>query len=507
MKKIFLLLGVSIALALTSCDSFLDINQDPNSPSQENVTSSLIFPGVEMNLAASYGDYLRITGGYLAQQYAQDFGTSNYIDYSQFSVTAVRSSTTYTQLTAKVLLNLETVRTKAKASEEWGTYLAATTLRDFTYQALVDAYGETPYTEALDASNLSPKYDEGQTIYDGILTELNDALAKATPSSTVCANFLFGTTTDPDGTTATEKWIRFAKALKLRILMRESNVKDVHADLAALITENNFPTADVSYANCWTDNVGKASPFYQEEYAPYFGSTQINVIANIAYMSTLQSSKDGRLTYAFAKSDDNAYTGGVSGTNMSHTTKYKSDYWCRPVFKYNMPVFMITLSEIEFFKAEYYARYGSATDAETHYKAAIDASFATTGSTGAADIYTTQYPYDQAKYKEVIGIQKWIALGMTNNFEAWCEARRLGYPAFGTITGNDISNEGDTYTPTVYVPGTFYQPISVNSDLNGKKILLQRFMYPESSTSRNSNAPANKLGSVPVFWAVQPYKF
>ena len=102
-----------------------------------------------MNLAASYGDFLRIVGGYFAQQYAQIFGTSNYVDYSSLKCLH-RSSGTYTQLTTRTLKNLETIRQQAEGTEEWGTYLAATTLRVFTYQVLVDAYGEVPYTEALD---------------------------------------------------------------------------------------------------------------------------------------------------------------------------------------------------------------------------------------------------------------------------------------------------------------------------------------------------------------------
>ena len=102
-----------------------------------------------------------------------------------------------------------------------------------------------------------------------------------------------------------------------------------------------------------------------------------------------------------------------------------------------MPVNLITVSEIEFFKAEYYARYGTSADAESHYKAAIEASFTSAGlsAADATDIYTNYYPWDNANYAKLIGIQKWIALGGTNNFEAWCEMRRLKYPAFGTVTG------------------------------------------------------------------------
>ncbi len=275
MKKIIFLVTI-IILGMTSCEDYLGINQDPNAPSEGNITPSIILPGAEMNLAASYGDFMRIVGGYFAQQYAQDFGTSNYLDYSRFNMSAVRSSGSYSQLFTRTLKNLEIIRKQAEGTEEWGTYLAATTLRVFTYQVLVDAYGELPYTEALDKANLSPEYDDGKTIYDGILNELNVALENVSASDVVCTIFLFGTSTAGE-------WIQFANALKLKLLMRMSNIEDVQSQLAALIQENNFPASDVAYDDIWADEPGKANPFYQEEYATYFGSTQVNVVANLAF--------------------------------------------------------------------------------------------------------------------------------------------------------------------------------------------------------------------------------
>jgi hypothetical protein len=493
MKKIFIILFI-VALGITSCDSYLDINQDPNSPSESNVDASMIFPGAEMNLAASYGNFLRITGGYFAQHYVQLFGTSNYLDYSRFIMSATRSSSTYTQLTTRCLQNLETIRKQSSSSEEWGTYLAATTLRAFTYQILVDTYGETPYTEGLDVGNLTPKYDDGLTVYQGILEELDDALSKAVASDLVCTNFLFGNPTAAD-------WIKLANALKLKILMRMSDVQNVQSALATVITENNFPAADVSWAGIWSDESGKANPFYQEEFATYFGSTQKNIAANIALVGTMQGSDDARLAKYFNKNTSGVYTGGVSGTHFSTSATYVSSYWCPPIASYDMPVHLITKAEVEFFLAEYYARYGSSADAKKHYEDAIEASFATAGATGASDIYTTRYPWNNANYKQLIGIQKWIALSGTNNFEAWCEVRRLKYPAFGSITGNDIYNEStDAYTPSVYIPGTLYTPIFCNTEL-GSGNLLQRFKYAESSANRNGNTPDQKNGTVPVFWA------
>jgi hypothetical protein len=492
MKKIISLLA--IILGLSSCEQYLDINKDPNSPSEENVSSSMIFPAAEMNLAASYGNFLRIISGYYAQHYAQNFGTSNYVDYSQFRMSATRSSSNYTQLYARTLKNLETVRQQAEAAEEWGTYLAATTLRAFTFQVLIDAYGETPYTESLDVENISPAYDDGETVYNGILAELNTALSNAAPSDLVCTNFLFGTT-------SAGEWIKFAKALKLKLLMRVSNVKNVQSELAALIAENDFPTSDVAWDDCWANETGKANPFYQEEYATYFGSNQVNVIANLAYIQTLTASNDGRVSAFFETNTSGNYTGGVSGTNFSTSATYRAPYFCRPVFAYNTPVYLITVSEIEFFLAEYHARYGTSGDAETHYQAAIEASFASAGATGASNIYTTAYPWNNANYAQLIGIQKWVALGGINNFEAWCEMRRLKYPAFGTVTGENIYNMAtDAYNPNLYVAGTLYTPIQYNTDLGAGKV-LQRLRYAESSSSRNSNTPANKGDATPVFWA------
>ena len=92
-------------------------------------------------------------------------------------MSATRSSGTYTQLTSRTQKNLQLVRDIAKEKQNWGDYLAATVLRAFTYQTLVDCYGEVPYTEALDVSNPTPKYDDGQTIYAGILSELDEALS------------------------------------------------------------------------------------------------------------------------------------------------------------------------------------------------------------------------------------------------------------------------------------------------------------------------------------------
>ena len=458
-----------------------------------------------MNLAGSYGDYLRITGGYYAQYYCQTFGTSNYLDYSQFSQSATRSSSTYTQLNARVLKNLQLVRNYAEQHEEWGDYLAATVLRAFTYQTLVDCYGEVPYTEALDATNPTPNYDSGETVYKGIIAEIDDALSKAKATDRVCTNFLF------PGETA-DSWIKFANALKLKIYSRMGGSD---AQIGAIIAENNLPTADISYKGCWSSESGAMSPFYAEEFATNWGSTQVNVVANIAIIGSMQikdsegavAYEDPRLAKFFEKNGSGNYTGGISGTNFSTSSSYKSAYWCRPVASFDMPVYMITLAEIDFFIAEYYARTGKADYAASYYNSANALSIKAAGynDIDAANLamdFEKQWPFDASNYKKSIGIAKWIAMAGLNPFEGYCELRRLKYPTFGSIKGSDMYNETDdaSYKPNLYKAGTLYTPIKVYGPV-GDNQLLQRWPYAESSSARNSNTPNFPGYTTPIFWA------
>lgn len=503
MKKLAIISAIILGLGMTSCDSYLDINQDPNSPTEENMTTSIMLPAAEMGIAATYGNLLRIPAGYFAQHYAHMFGTSNYVDYSQFEMSPVRSGSAYSQINRVGLKNLQTILALAEKNEEWGTYLAATTLRCFAIQALVDCYGSIPYTEALDISNPSPKYDEGKDIYAGILAELDEALSKASASDPVATNFLY------QGEKAGE-WIKFANALKLKIMSREVGaVPEVENKIGALIAEGNFPEEDVAYTDCWGNETGQMNPYYSEEFSTAFGSTQINVTANMAIMSTmLQKNADGDVVYEdprlpafFDKNSNGEYVGGVSGTNFSTSGNYKAAYWCRPAMKYNSPVYLIQVAEVEFFIAEYYARQGNAAQAEAHYNAAIEASCESAG-VGDADKVIAQFPYNQADYKKCIGISKWIALAGTNNFESWCELRRLKYPAFGALNGSDLYNAtSDQLMTSLYTPGTLYTPIAV-FDKVGSNQVIARWPYPSASTSSNSNAPefTDADYKVPPFW-------
>lgn len=508
MKKIFVTGLALLGIMATSCDDFLDINQDPNSPTEGNMTASMVLPTAEMNIAASYGDFLRNVGGYYVQHYSQYFGTSNYLDYSQFKMSATRSSGNYVQLTSRALNNLKTVRSLAAAEGDWGTYLAATTLRAFTYQVLVDCYGEVPYSEALNLDHISPKFDDGQDIYDGIIAELDEALGKVNEGAQVATNFLYA------GKSA-DAWVKFANALKLRIYTRESGVKNVDTELGKLIEADNFPAADVAFTGIWSDALGKANPFYQEDAFSSYGGSQQNIVLNLALYQAMSAYDDSRLEAYFNANANGAYAGAVSGTNFSTSQSYKANYWCRPNAHYNDPVDLISVAEVYFMKAEYFARVKKDVDkARENYEKAVkasciqaftvlarmDAAAAAAKADEVAARALKAYPLTLDNYKQAIGVQKWIALAGSNNFESWCEVRRLGYPQVGTVTGDQIyAQASDTYKPELLKAGELYTPIDCNTSITGK--VLQRWPYAEASANRNSNAPKYPGDATPVFWA------
>ncbi len=496
MKKYFILALTAIAMVFHSCDDYLDINYDPTLPTDEDLNTSQILPAVEMNLASSYGNYLRIMGGYLSEQYAQRFGTGNYLSLSQFEVKPdATGSLAYKQLYQRVISTGNTALQIASENGEHGTFLAVTVLRAFAYAAMVDCYDSIPYTEAT-AGIKQPKYDGGRTVYDGIIAELDNAISKTKNADIVATNFLF------PGEKA-EPWIRFANALKLKLYTRLSNVDESVLPKIAELIDAPLPTSDIAFKGCWASSAGGENPFYAGEFGSNF-DIQFNVVANVAVIESMKKSGDQRLGAFFTQNDKGDYLGGVSGTQFStFAGTYGSASFSRPVMTYDAPLSLLTLAEIEFYKAEYYARKGDAANAQTYYESAIRQSFQSAGVDGADD-NIAYYPYDQSNWQKSIGVAKYLALSGVDNFEAWCELRRLRFPAFDTqVAGTDICNDATkNYSPDKYNPCTLYTPIAVSSYI-GANSLAERFPHPTESSNANSNCPVNFSGvyKLPVFWA------
>ena len=79
----------------------------------------------------------------------------------------------------------------------------------YTYSTLVNTFGNVPYSESLNATNLFPKYDDAATISKDLLNRLNADIAKL---NTASAGFASGEDLVYKGSVS--KWVKFANTLR-----------------------------------------------------------------------------------------------------------------------------------------------------------------------------------------------------------------------------------------------------------------------------------------------------
>src|SRR5580765_5905674 len=132
---------------------------------------------------------LAINGMLWSEYTAQDVSSSQYRNFDSYNVTSTDLNTDYNQLYTGALNDLELILQKTRAAQDWNYNLLATVLKVYTYATLVDMYDQVPFTQALQgATNLQPKFDNGQDIYTALLGSLDSALNQ---------NFSAATNTQP----------------------------------------------------------------------------------------------------------------------------------------------------------------------------------------------------------------------------------------------------------------------------------------------------------------------
>jgi hypothetical protein len=253
MKKINIIAAAGL-LMLSSCD--LDINQDPNYATSAQITPDLQFPSVISAIADASGDQMFNYGGFFAQYFDQMPEANQYNDLAELNIDESKDifNRCYSNLYAGALMDIEDIKTKTTNTSD---LFACQVLRTLAFQLLVDNTSETPYTEALQAaSNSSPKYDDGKTVYEGVLAELDAAEAEltGTPMSV----------TDPLLNKDISKWIGFANALRLRMYLRliDGGQSEYTSKATALVNKDQFFTGDVKW-DVFSDMEGQFNPWYQ----------------------------------------------------------------------------------------------------------------------------------------------------------------------------------------------------------------------------------------------------
>lgn len=489
---------ILLTVFASSCDDYLDINQDPNVLGTTDAPEILL-PSAQVSLGNNLmGWDFGFGGGFWNQYWTQAYTASQFKSLCEYQETSFDNA--YTGITTETLTDLKRIKTLSSEPKNQGYYYIAEALSIYTWQLMTDVWGNIPYTEALrgDEGIKSPVFDSSTDIYADLLLRIDALLAMDVASVTIVNKYDFMYAGDM------QKWVKFAKSVKLKLLIRQSETSNYNnANVLTFITNNNFLTNSAKIAGSyWSDNTeGKKHPMREfETNGANFLST--NVIGCKTFIDYLNVNDDPRIDKLFT-----APTGGHQGaffgdfdskkdTDLDNTDDDKEAY-STALFTGTMDLMIMSDWEVNFYIAEVYARASDMVNAKMYYDKGVTASLAQ-NTISSTDIISTGYAKwvngtTEESIKQ-ISMQKWVANANYQHIESFLERNRTKYPSV-----NDIDIKSDrNYAFENFPLGQL--TISVNGRDKTNGFLPASPVYPNSVLTRNINAPAQKVDLLEKIW-------
>jgi hypothetical protein len=426
MKK-YLIISTSFLLLLSGCTKNISrFNEQTKSPS--NVPPSTLFSNAVRTLTDGLASTNVNTNVY--RLVVQHWATTTYQDEPNYDFTTRNiPQSWWSRMYRDVLVDLKEAQRLIPSDinvtdegQRKNQIAISDVMQVFTYSVLVNTFGNVPYTEALDPSNLFPKYDDAKAIYDALFTRLDADIAAMNSASggfSATADLVYG------GSVA--KWIKFANSLKMKLGMMVADV-DVNKAKAAVeaVDAGAFQSASDNAVFAYLKTTPNTNPIWVD----LIQSNRQDFVAGNTLIDKLKALNDPRLSLYFKPNDAGQYVGGKLGSNNTFSDYAKV---ADKVTAQDYPALLLDYVEMEFYRAEAKERgFNVSGTAEQHYNNAVRASILYWGGTTAqADAYIAQpsvaYTTAAGTYKEKIGTQKWIAL-QNRGYEGWTEYRRLDFP-------------------------------------------------------------------------------
>lgn len=481
-NKIKILLILLLFLGYSCEESLEELNVDPNNfptaGDAQVLSAAQGFLGYVIDTDLNYSDSFLFS-----QYYTWGIGVS--IGNPERYVQAATDHNGYWQRCyANSLADLDYIEKYSTSAAYRGI---SKVLKAYIFQGLVDHFGDIPFTEALsgaivDGSILSPSYDSAESVvYPALVSILDEALDELALAGEDVGTDDFIYSGD------VSNWIKFANSLKLRVLMRTSEVSPQSGAVQDLISNGTFiETIDDMPFIPYSGAAGNQNPMYARA---EFGVGMFYFASN-ATLNVLQDLNDPRAETFYNVATTGTSAGFLRGIDQGTIddepfTAPDSDYSTSSPYAYgeSNPVILMSPWEVWFLRAEAAARYGTADDDTEAFETAIGLNF-TYMNVPDASTYIGTLGYSSGSALDdkldLIGVQKWISLNGTQEDEGWIEARRFDRPA------SRIFTDGIWQTP----------PLSVLAD----GVFPSIWLYPETEISLNPNAPSQRTITDNVFW-------
>lgn len=438
MKKNLLIITILIALLSVSCENFLDVNTDPNNPTE--VSPDLVLPVGQVYTAKLHQQDRGINhlGNMFMYNWSESYGFSWYDEEFKYLVTSTFYDQIFDNTYSSVLKQYQVL---TSLGEEYAHYVAiGNIMKAYHFQMMVDIYGDVPYSEALlRGENPTPTYDNEAVIYDNLLVKLTEAIAtmKAADESEITVapgddNVMFG------GNSA--QWIQFANSLKLRILTRLNGVKDaqfITDELAVIASEGSgYITEDVGINPGYAVEEGKQNQFWEELGWTVTGTVTLSNDATCAtqyILDYLTATADPRIDYLY-ELPASGHLGVEQGLEVddAFAADFVSNIGPGILKSATMDAVIYTLAECYFNQAEL-ALAGFGGDPAVLYDLGVQASFDYLGAGDATNYLSlsgqNQNYASSANKLEAIITQKWIATNGITAEQAWFDYSRTGFPS------------------------------------------------------------------------------
>ena len=226
MKKINIIVCLSLIFAVSCTDDFNEINEQPDALSVSDVSAKFFVTNIQKGLFKPVAGALWFGQIFHQDQYAGQHsgGHSQYAWDGNFGweYTAWLQEGTNGWLAgynSSLTSYLKQVG-EGGALENDQYYAIGLIMKGLYYQLYTDQVGMIPYSEASDPDIKLPKYDEQIDIYKGVIAELNEAISLIGSNTTTGEGVNLLRENDVIFNGDMQKWKQLANSLKLRMALR-----------------------------------------------------------------------------------------------------------------------------------------------------------------------------------------------------------------------------------------------------------------------------------------------
>jgi hypothetical protein len=505
--KHFKLIILLFAVWTISCESWLDVNQNPDAPVE--VSYEELLPAGISSVSYVLGGRYQVLGALWSQHWTQSPGASQYAGLDSYDInSSAFDNNQFGELYSGALQNLEQVRLGALSEGENIYFLIATIMQCYTFQILADLYNQIPFSEALkaDLGISEPVYEPGPQVYDSLLARLDYALS---------LNYTNLELDDPEDKDLVfngdvNRWIEFANTLKLRIILRltETNPQKAEQLIVQLYADDPDFLQQSARVEIYSNESGRRNPLYDTEVFTLGGNPNLilsNTLHN--YLNSMADFK--RVDYLFTRPDaGGSHKSLIQGDFYApeESAGINSSSYSKPRMNPTAAVNLLSLPESNLLQAEAIIRYNVddyQKARELYNEAVLEAYKELYQSIKEIDLQEAEsnanrmlnsayvFPAEgslEEVFIEAIAMQKWISLSGIQNLEAFFELNRTGYPKKSNVPADNPE----------YVPGEL--SVSVNNVTSGR--FPKRLIFPESEYSNNRNTPERKDVWENIWWDI-----